>query len=226
MMAKQSDVFTTKFQWSPEIDLQKILLEKINAIYRSNLVKEDVEYCNLSIELCPEKDVVNFRFRREPIKNQHELKEIVFNKSETVYLGVEVMNSKFKLVQPNLSLINNEGGLAVSAMVSKMINNPIKSMINSHFKEEKERIMVLFFDSGVAMRVNYAGVKNYKIKYLLGIFEVSYPHRKGLMVLGKIYKPDDLVSSFQGAFTFGGDVNFVAAKIVSERQLFFSEVDL
>lgn len=69
MMAKQSDVFTTKFQWSPEIDLQKILLEKINAIYRSNLVKEDVEYCNLSIELCPEKDVVNFRFRREPIKN-------------------------------------------------------------------------------------------------------------------------------------------------------------
>ncbi len=95
-----------------------------------------------------------------------------------------------------MSLINNEGGLAVSAMVSKMINNPIKSMINSHFKEEKERIMVLFFDSGVAMRVNYAGVKNYKIKYLLGIFEVSYPHRKGLMVLGKIYKPDDLVSSF------------------------------
>lgn len=76
------------------------------------------------------------------------------------------------------------------------------------------------------MRVDYNAVKEYKVKFLLGNFKVTNCHKKGLMVLGRIYKPDDYVKSFEHAFKIplNSDFNFIHGKVTSERELFLSEM--
>ena len=48
----------------------------------------------------------------------------------------------------------------------------------------------------------------------MGILKVPHYNKIGLMVLDKIYKPDDLVSSMENFFNIA-PVNFIHAKAIS-----------
>ena len=79
--------------------------------------------------------------------------------------------------------------------------------------------MVLQLEDKIGFRLQYHVVRDYTIKFLLGIMNVTNHHKKGLMVLGKIYKPDDYIRIFDQAFSMSGlsDLNFIQAKVVVER---------
>ena len=65
------------------------------------------------------------------------------------------------------------------------------------------------------MRFDFNDIKEFKIKFLLGMLKVKDYDRKGLMVLNKIFKPDQPVIVLENAFVMGKDNNFVHAKVVS-----------
>lgn len=48
----------------------------------------------------------------------------------------------------------------------------------------------------VGIRLEYHTVRDYTIKFLLGILKVDDHYKKGLMVLDKIYRPDEYVKIF------------------------------
>lgn len=64
------------------------------------------------------------------------------------------------------------------------------------------------------MRFDFNDIKEFKIKFLLGMLKVKDYDRKGLLVLNKIFKPDQPVSILENAFVMGKDNNFVHAKVV------------
>ena len=65
------------------------------------------------------------------------------------------------------------------------------------------------------MRFDFNDIKEFKIKFLLGMLQVKDYDRKGLMVLNKIFKPDQPMIVLENAFVMGKDNNFVHAKVVS-----------
>ena len=47
------DVFAVEVKWSPKVDVYAELVNKINRLYDSTLVKKDIEVKNLNIEIVP-----------------------------------------------------------------------------------------------------------------------------------------------------------------------------
>ena len=47
------DVFAVEVKWSPKVDVYTELVNKINQLYDSTLVKKDIEVKNLNIEIVP-----------------------------------------------------------------------------------------------------------------------------------------------------------------------------
>ena len=60
-------------------------------------------------------------------------------------------------------------------------------------KESRSKYLVIQFEDNVGIRVNFNEFRYFKVKFFLGLLGVSSHHRKGLMVLGKIYQPDDSI---------------------------------
>jgi hypothetical protein len=120
MMAKQSDVFTVCFKWSPKISVGRVLLDEINRWYGCKLCEDDVEYSLLNIESVMGESIVNFRFRKMKISSADELRAIVFEQTGAVYIGFDIITNSFKYREPQRGLIN-DGELDVQGMAESII---------------------------------------------------------------------------------------------------------
>jgi hypothetical protein len=151
-------------------------------------VKEDLEYSILNIEPTINEKYCSFRFKRKQVEAST-LKELAFGEEGLVYLGVDIITNKFKNTRPNRSTLNPFD------IVQQMNQGQVKLSValGSSIAIKEARFMVIQLEDGIGIRVDFNEVRDYKIKYLLGILKVPGYNRQGLMVLGKIYTPDEQV---------------------------------
>ena len=102
------DVFAVEVKWSSKVDVYAELVSKINRLYDSTLVKKDIEVKNLNIEIVPNEFHCSFRYNGRENLSEEKLKQLVFGQREPLYIGVNIINSKFKYKNPDRDVLNKD----------------------------------------------------------------------------------------------------------------------